>query len=62
MNQDLKQIKCDDICGFLVRSHDEKELLDIVRIHAKTAHKMEVSDADLKARMTTEPEPAASKR
>lgn len=62
MNQDLKQIKCDDMCGFMVRSHDEKEMLEIAKNHVKNVHKMTVTDTDLKARMTTVPQPTGAKQ
>ena len=62
MNQELKQIQCDDQCGFMVRSHDEKEVLDIARNHVKTAHKMNLTDADLRNKMTTVQQPVGAKR
>ena len=37
MNQDLKQIQCDDMCGFMVRSHDENEVIHMAKQHIKTA-------------------------
>lgn len=62
MNQDLKQIQCDDMCGFMVRSHDEKEMLEIAKTHVKNVHKMTVTDTDLKARMTTVQQTTETKR
>jgi|GEM_PF-1276262 len=62
MNQELKQISCDDQCGFMVRSHDEKEVMDMARIHIKTQHKMNATDADLKAKMTTVQQTAGARR
>jgi predicted small metal-binding protein len=47
----LKQIECDPKCGFLVRSHDEKELIAIATEHAKKAHNMTVSEKDVKGMM-----------
>ena len=62
MNQELKQIQCDDMCGFMVRSHDEKEVVQLAKQHVKNVHKMDVSDADLKNKMKTAPEPTTSTR
>lgn len=62
MNQELKQIKCDDMCGFMVRSHDEKEMLEIARNHVKNVHKMTVTEADLKGRITTVQQTAGTKQ
>jgi len=45
----LKQIECDPDCGFLVRSHDEKEVMSIGATHAKKMHKMSPSQAEIKA-------------
>ncbi len=49
MAEKLKQIECDPKCGFLVRSHDEKELVDIVTKHAKTQHNKTISEKDATA-------------
>jgi predicted small metal-binding protein len=51
MASGLKQIECDPKCGFLVRSHDEKELITIGIEHAKKAHNMTVSEKDAKGMM-----------
>ena len=40
----LKSVSCDPACGFMVRSHDEKELISVVKMHAKTAHKKNLND------------------
>jgi len=47
--EELKSISCDPTCGFMVRSHNEKELIDIAKTHAVKAHKMKTSDKELKA-------------
>lgn len=62
MDQELKQIQCDDMCGFMVRSHDEKEMLEIAKAHVKNVHKMTVTDTDLKARVTTVQQTAPAKK
>jgi len=52
----LKSVACDPACGFMVRSHNEKELISIVKNHAKKMHKMEMTDAKIKEMMKTEEE------
>ena len=51
MDADLKKIECDPTCGFMVRSHDEKELVEIATRHAKNAHNMTVTEKDAKDKM-----------
>ena len=50
----LKSVNCDATCGFMCRSHDEKELTGIVKKHAKMAHKMDMTDKQVKDMMKTE--------
>jgi predicted small metal-binding protein len=45
----LKSISCDPTCGFMVRSHDEKEVVGFAKTHVKKAHKMKTTDKELKA-------------
>ena len=55
----LKSVTCDPACGFMVQSHSEKELISMVKMHAKKVHNKVVSDKDVKAMMkTVEPAPA----
>ncbi len=49
MVEKLKKIECDPTCGFMVRSHDEKEIISIVMDHAKKMHDKTVSEQDVKA-------------
>jgi predicted small metal-binding protein len=51
MAEKLKTVECDPKCGFLVRSHDEKELLDVAIQHAKKAHSMVITEKDVKKMM-----------
>jgi predicted small metal-binding protein len=44
----LKKIECEPKCGFLVRSHDEKEVVEIATRHAKKAHKMNITEKEIK--------------
>jgi predicted small metal-binding protein len=47
----LKKIECDPKCGFLVQSHDEKEIVEIALQHAKKAHSMNITQKDVKGMM-----------
>jgi predicted small metal-binding protein len=49
MTETLKKIECDPKCGFMVRSHDEKELVEIATEHAKKFHNMTLPEKDIKA-------------
>jgi predicted small metal-binding protein len=51
MKETLKKIECDPTCGFMIRSHDEKELIDLVKQHAKKSHNMSVSEKDIRDKM-----------
>jgi len=51
MAEKLKIIECDPKCGFLVRSHDEKEIVEIVTQHAKKAHNMNITEKEAKDMM-----------
>lgn len=51
MATDLKKVECDPTCGFMVRSHDEKELIEIVTRHAKNAHNMTITKKDAKGKI-----------
>ena len=50
----LKSVSCDPTCGFMCRSHNEKELISVVKAHAKKMHKMDMTDAKVKEMMKTE--------
>ena len=52
MNGKMYKISCEPDCGFAAQSHDEKELVGIVKEHAKRMHKMSVSDADIRMKMS----------
>ncbi|MHB8586053.1 MAG: DUF1059 domain-containing protein [Thermoplasmatota archaeon] len=41
------QVSCAPECGFVVQSHDERELIGLVRLHAYEAHGKEVTVADV---------------
>ena len=52
----LKSVSCAPECGFMVRSHDEKELTAIVIEHSKKQHNKVLTEKDVKAVMKTEAE------
>jgi len=47
----LKKLECDPKCGFLIQSHDEKEIVEIAIRHAKIAHSMAVTEKEARAMM-----------
>lgn len=44
----LKKVECDPDCGFMARSHDEKELVEIAIKHGKKFHNMSMSEDEVK--------------
>ena len=38
MTEELKRITCDPICGFMVQSHDESEVVKLAYEHATGKH------------------------
>lgn len=52
--QTVKKVECDPACGFAVRSHDDKELADIVMTHAKKSHNMKLTEKEVKDMAKTE--------
>ena len=51
MTGELKKIECDPSCGFMVRSHDEKELIELTKQHAKKLHNKDITDKDVRDKM-----------
>jgi len=47
----LESVSCAPECGFKVQSHDSKEIISIVKSHAKKAHHKVVSDQQVKEMM-----------
>ncbi len=47
----LKQIECEPSCGFMVRSHDEDEVIKMARDHVKSMHDMAISKEDAKKKI-----------
>lgn len=50
----MQLFDCGKECGFAVKSHDEKELMSMAKMHMKKHHKMEPSDKDVKAMLKME--------
>jgi predicted small metal-binding protein len=46
------QIVCEPTCGFMVKSHDMKELKTMGMSHATNIHKMKVTDKDIEKMMS----------
>ena len=53
MNTKIKAIDCDPECGFMIKSHDEKEVIMVAKEHVKTKHDMDVSDMDMQKKIKT---------
>ncbi|MDA8156912.1 MAG: DUF1059 domain-containing protein [Actinomycetota bacterium] len=51
--QQLKQIDCGPECGFLIRSHDEKEIIELTKKHVKQYHGMDMTDQEIKKDIET---------
>ena len=51
MAQDMKKVECDSPCNFCVKSHDENEIIEIVKQHAKKMHDKTITDNDVKGKM-----------
>jgi predicted small metal-binding protein len=51
MAEKLKIVECDPKCGFLVQSHDEKELIEIAVQHAEKSHNLKITEKDVKGMM-----------
>ena len=45
----LMKVECDPECGFMVRDHDEKELIEMVKRHSKKFHDKEMTDKEIRA-------------
>ena len=50
----MKSFSCDESCGFMVRSHDEKEVTEMVMKHLKKHHHENTSEKDVKGMLKTE--------
>ena len=49
MTTTLKKLECDPKCGFLIQSHDEKEIIEIAKEHARKFHnKTAITEKDIR--------------
>ncbi len=46
--KEMKKIECPAPCNFAVKSHDEKEIIELAMKHAQNKHKMKISEKELK--------------
>lgn len=53
MNTKIKMIECDPDCGFMIKSHDENEVVAVAKEHVNTKHDMDVDDAEMRKKMKT---------
>jgi predicted small metal-binding protein len=54
-NKNLKKVECGPECGFMVRSHDEDELISMTTKHAKEMHRQNVTPNEIKGMIKTAP-------
>lgn len=47
----LKEIDCSPECGFMIRSHNEHEVVQMATQHVKEAHHKNPSEQDMKKSM-----------
>lgn len=46
--KEMKQIECPAPCSFMVKSHDEKEIVELAVQHAQKMHNMKITEKDVK--------------
>jgi hypothetical protein len=50
----LKSIYCGDVCGSMVKSRNEKELISITKKNVKEMHHKKLTDNEVKEMIKTE--------
>ncbi len=53
MSEKLRKIECPSPCNFSVQSHDEKEIVELTRQHAKKQHNMMITEQDVRKMIKT---------
>ena len=48
MANEMKKIECPAPCSFSVKSHDEKEIIELAMQHAQKKHNMKISEKEVK--------------
>jgi predicted small metal-binding protein len=51
----LKSVSCTPDCGFMVRSHDDSEIIQIVTDHSRKAHNKTITEKEVRGLMKSEP-------
>jgi predicted small metal-binding protein len=46
-------VPCETPCDFTVKSHDKKEVVTVVKAHAKSHHNMDMADKEIEAMIKT---------
>lgn len=54
MTGHLKKVECDPKCGFMIRSHDEKEVIKAAIVHAKKSHKETLTEKEVRSNYLTD--------
>ena len=54
MTGHLKKVECDPKCGFMIRSHDEKEVIAAAIQHAKKSHNETLSEKEVRSSYMTD--------
>lgn len=54
MTGTFKKVECDPPCGFMVKSHDEKEVIDLVKQHVKKIHNKDIAEKDIRSKIRSE--------
>jgi predicted small metal-binding protein len=48
MAEQMKKIECPAPCNFSVKSHDEKEIVEMTMQHAKKVYNMTITEQEVK--------------
>ncbi|MEJ2683520.1 MAG: DUF1059 domain-containing protein [Candidatus Sulfobium sp.] len=49
MTGNLKKVECDPKCGFMIRSHDEKEVISAAIQHARKSHNETLTEKEVRS-------------
>jgi len=53
MQETLKELVCDPLCGFKVQSHDENEIVSIGLSHTKNMHQLNMTASEIRSQLKT---------
>jgi predicted small metal-binding protein len=51
MAANLKKIECEPECGFMVRSHDENEIVNLALSHVSNIHNMRSTPVEMRGKI-----------